>query len=63
MNLTDSTKVALLDNGISDVYTINTIIVKFPFQVGSAFTLPLGKKRAMIIAKRYLRDDQWVHEF
>lgn len=64
MKLTDTTKGTLLDAGYSYEHTIKkTSIIKFPWQVGVAFTLPLGKNRAIIVAKRYMRDDQWVHEF
>ena len=64
MDLTNETKGTLQDAGYSYEKIIKTtMVVKFPIQIGSAFTLPIGKNRAIIIAKRYLRDDQWVHEF
>lgn len=64
MKLTDETIGTLLEAGVSYEHTIKrTRLFHFPFQVGIAFTLPLFGKRAIIFAKRYMRDDQWVHEF
>tara|TARA_R110002074_G_scaffold320250_2_gene490635 strand:+ start:174 stop:536 length:363 start_codon:yes stop_codon:yes gene_type:complete len=62
MKLTDDTIKTLSEEGVPLEDIENTILIHIPFQAGSAFTLPLFG-RNFIFPKRYIRDDQWLHEF
>jgi hypothetical protein len=62
MKLTDDTIKTLSEEGVPLEDIENTILIHIPFQAGSAFTLPLIG-RNFIFHKRYIRDDQWLHEF
>ena len=62
MKLTDDTIKNLSKEGVPLKDIQDTVLIHIPFQAGSAFTLPiLG--RNFIFPKRYIRDDQWLHEF
>jgi hypothetical protein len=62
MKLTSETKLNLMNEGVPSEDLGNTLLLRIPFQSGSAFTLPLFG-RNFIFPKRYIRDDQWLHEF
>ena len=62
MKLTDDTIKNLSGEGVPLEDIKDTVLIHIPFQAGSAFTLPLFG-RNFIFPKRYIRDDQWLHEF